>query len=122
MNGKTFYFLAGYFDRNISDLAISITVSEGKLVVCPDWLLAVMRVGRPYLELSRQELISGRKVPYRVRFPTPAFELQYEKTDVKRTFTIGFLGLQWQRNRFVQTLREAGFSTECYIDPAQGLS
>jgi hypothetical protein len=82
-----------------------VAVTEESLRIPPDLFLAVSRKGRPYLELSPSEVIGVRSTFYALLWP--AVELRYQKGAVTGTFTVGFC---WQRKRFLQALRDFGFT------------
>jgi hypothetical protein len=106
--GKWFAFLAGYFNKGFLNLPINVFVGDRTLVIEPNGLSLLIRGGKPYLNLSDDEIVGTRNVVYSVLFPVPALELRYTRKGQIGAFTIGFPGLHWQRRRFIKALREGG--------------
>jgi hypothetical protein len=106
--GKWFFFLAGYFNEGFLQLPINVFVGDQKLLIEPNGLSLVTRLGKAYLELSDGELLGTRNVLFSIFVPLPGLEVLYCKDGRKKAFTIGFPGLVWQRRRFVGWLVKSG--------------
>jgi hypothetical protein len=108
---RIFYLLAGHFCGRYLDIPLIVVVRENRISIQPNGVSLITRLGEPYLELSSNELKEVRAVKYRLFFPIPAVELRYSKKSEEGCFVIGFSGMQWQRNRFIQALIESGFQS-----------
>ncbi len=99
------YQLFGYFEKGFWNYTITLEVREDRLIILPAWLPYLLRLGKPFLDLSREEMVGAKVVRYRNWLPIPAIEIRYRKASEERAFVIGFL---WQRRRLIQAFRSLG--------------
>jgi hypothetical protein len=104
-----FRFLIGYFRGGVFNLPISVELSREEVVISPQGLCRLLRFGRPYLELTLEQLTSARCVRYSAMMPMSAIEICYEKDGRERAFVIGLL---WQRGKFPDALCSQGIRFE----------
>jgi hypothetical protein len=97
--------LVGYFRGGFWNLPVTVEIRNDKLRILPAGLSWILRSGKPYLELSPEEVISVTQRRYSLMLPIPSIELFYRSSISQGSFVIGFL---WQRKTLIRELDRFG--------------
>jgi hypothetical protein len=95
--------------------SIALEVKENKLRVLPTWGSWLIRLGKPILELSSQEIKGTKATQYRREFPLPAIEINYEGEAGKGRYAISYL---WKKRKVAEALESLGVPIEQGTDRA----
>jgi|SRR5262245_53105545 len=97
--------LIGYSRGGFWNLPVTVEFRNDKLRILPGGLSWILRSGKPYLELSPEDVISATRRRYSLMLPIPSIELSYRNPHSQGAFIIGFL---WQGRKFIRELDRLG--------------
>ena len=97
--------LIGYFRGGFWNLPVTLEIQNDQLRILPAGLSWIFRSGKPYLELSREEVIGVTRRSYSLMLPIPSIELFYRRSISQGYFVIGFL---WQGKKLNRELDRFG--------------